>query len=226
MRKIIAILIAILIGCGANCFAQGKVSNKKNTATTQSSKPRVKKQTTPKLEGELNGHEWVDLGLPSGTKWAVYNLGANKYEMNGEKFNWGMTYPSQSYAKQVVPIFDDISGNIEYDAATKRRGKGWATPSKFDYLELINECKIKGDTINDVIGARFTGPNGKSIFLPTYERFVTTSDNLCELYWTSTPVSEELSHAVRICSDGSAIFFNGYSKVYYLFIRPVIRKSK
>ena len=28
------------------------------------------------LRGELNGHEWVDLGLPSGTRWATCNVGA------------------------------------------------------------------------------------------------------------------------------------------------------
>lgn len=38
-----------------------------------------------------NGYEWVDLGLPSGTKWATCNLGASSPEEYGQYFAWGET---------------------------------------------------------------------------------------------------------------------------------------
>ena len=40
-----------------------------------------------------NGHKWVDLGLPSGLKWATCNVGANAPEEYGDYFAWGETEP-------------------------------------------------------------------------------------------------------------------------------------
>ena len=40
-----------------------------------------------------NGHEYVDLGLPSGLKWATCNVGASKPEEYGDYFAWGETVP-------------------------------------------------------------------------------------------------------------------------------------
>ena len=36
-----------------------------------------------------NGHEYVDLGLPSGTMWATCNVGADKPEDEGLLFQFG-----------------------------------------------------------------------------------------------------------------------------------------
>ena len=36
-----------------------------------------------------NGHEWVDLGLPSGTLWATMDIGANNPEDTGTRVAWG-----------------------------------------------------------------------------------------------------------------------------------------
>ena len=43
-----------------------------------------------------NGHEYVDLGLPSGLKWATCNVGASKPEEYGDYFAWGDTVPYYS----------------------------------------------------------------------------------------------------------------------------------
>ena len=42
-------------------------------------------------------HEWVDLGLPSGTLWATCNIGANAPEDYGDYFAWGETKPKDNY---------------------------------------------------------------------------------------------------------------------------------
>ena len=42
----------------------------------------------PKLEDPYNGYEYVDLGLPSGLKWATCNVGANSPEEYGLYFAW------------------------------------------------------------------------------------------------------------------------------------------
>ena len=36
-----------------------------------------------------NGHDYVDFGLPSGTKWATMNVGANSITDGGLYFQWG-----------------------------------------------------------------------------------------------------------------------------------------
>ena len=40
--------------------------------------------------GEINGYEYVDLGLPSGIKWATKNVGADSPEEFGNHFFWGI----------------------------------------------------------------------------------------------------------------------------------------
>ena len=47
--------------------------------------------------GYTNGHEWVDLGLPSGTLWATCNVGAEKPEDYGDYFAWGETTAKSTY---------------------------------------------------------------------------------------------------------------------------------
>lgn len=47
--------------------------------------------------GVISGHEWVDLGLPSGTLWATCNVGASYPEEYGDYFAWGETKPKSTY---------------------------------------------------------------------------------------------------------------------------------
>lgn len=47
--------------------------------------------------GTLNGHDYVDLGLPSGTLWATCNVGAETLEGYGVYFAWGETAPKEIY---------------------------------------------------------------------------------------------------------------------------------
>ena len=49
------------------------------------------------LVGDANGHEWVDLGLPSGTLWATCNVGASKPEGYGNYYAWGETSTKRTY---------------------------------------------------------------------------------------------------------------------------------
>ncbi|MBR6016482.1 MAG: hypothetical protein IK067_05060, partial [Prevotella sp.] len=47
--------------------------------------------TTAQAQNTINGHEYVDLGLPSGTLWATCNVGAETPEDYGLYFAWGET---------------------------------------------------------------------------------------------------------------------------------------
>ncbi|MBO5975012.1 MAG: hypothetical protein J6P95_04780, partial [Paludibacteraceae bacterium] len=48
--------------------------------------------------GIENGYEWVDLGLPSGLRWATCNVGATKPEEYGNYYAWGETSPKTTYS--------------------------------------------------------------------------------------------------------------------------------
>lgn len=145
------------------------------------------------LAGTLNGHDWVDLGFPSGTRWATCNVGANSPEDFGDYFAWGETEPKLSFYwsnyrySATGASYDDPRltkycndsqyGNMGFtddltvlepsdDAATVNWGAGWMMPTHDEINELYAYCHITCATQNGVNGRLFTGPNGNSIFIP------------------------------------------------------------
>ncbi len=127
----------------------------------------VKQFTTTAGTGTLNGHDWVDLGLPSGLRWATCNVGADTPEGNGNYYAWGETTPKTTYNSSTYTY----TGNptrlpSSADAATANWGSGWRMPTKDELNELKNNCTVTWTTQNGVNGRLFTGPNGNSIFLP------------------------------------------------------------
>lgn len=79
----------------------------------------------------------------------------------------------------------DIAGT-KYDAARVALGEKWRMPSKYYFQELIDNCSKERTTKNNVEGIKFTGPNGKWIFLPNVE--VQYYDTYYEhgYYWASS----------------------------------------
>ena len=119
----------------------------------------------------------IDLGLPSGTKWACCNVGASKPEEYGDYFAWGEIKPKSSYTES--NYFD--SSYLKYstsvrtellpedDAAYVNWGQKWRMPSKEQCEELINSSytTIEKTTMNSINGRKITSKmNGNSIFLP------------------------------------------------------------
>ena len=138
---------------------------------------------------EINGHEYVDLGLPSGLLWATCNVGAETPEGYGDYYGWGCLNPDSNgdtYGKNI----NDISGNSDYDVATLNWGSEWRMPRIGEFDELLNNCTWTWTTQNDVDGYKVTGPNGNSIFLPAcgYNNGSSFLDIGICYYWTSAPV--------------------------------------
>ncbi|MBO7322866.1 MAG: PEGA domain-containing protein [Bacteroidales bacterium] len=163
-----------------------------------------------------NGPEYVDLGLPSGLKWATCNLGASSPEELGDYFAWGETSKKSDYRQSNCLTFgksiSDFSGDLKYDAARKILGSGWRIPTKSDFQELIDMCKWKWVSVNGVNGYKVTGPNGNSIFLPAagsrdgttfYRKY---SDGY---YRSSTPKGTESSYTLNF-SSGNKQFYTGW----------------
>ncbi len=115
----------------------------------------------------LNGHEFVDLGLPSGLRWATCNVGASSPTDYGNYYAWGeittkTTYNSSTYTYTGNPT----TLPSDRDAATANWGSGWRMPTYDELNELKSSCTVTWTTQNGVNGRLFTGPNGNSVFLP------------------------------------------------------------
>ena len=131
-------------------------------------------------------HEWVDLGLPSGTLWAAYNVGADAPEEYGDYFAWGETEPKEVYDwstyKWCNGTHDSLTkycstsgyGVLDYknelecedDAAYVNWGPLWCMPTHEQQVELMNVCTWTQTTLNGVNGYQVTGPNGNILFFP------------------------------------------------------------
>ena len=183
----------------------------------------------PKEKTIKDGHEYVDLGLPSGLLWATCNVGANAPEEYGDYFAWGETSPKDEYTEDNCSTYEkqinDISGNAQYDAATANWGGKWRLPTKSEMQELINECTWEWMTQNGVNGYKVTGPSGASIFLPAagcrYGSSLTYAGSR-GYYWGSTP------HVSNSFSAYYLFFFSdihgmcNYYRYYGRSVRPVL----
>ena len=140
---------------------------------------------------DLEIHEYVDLGLPSGTLWATCNVGADTPEAFGDYYSWGETEPKEVYdwGSYQYGIFADerytftkyctdsvygLNGFVDSlailepvdDAATACWGADWRTPTIEEWEELFGHTSNEWTAQNGVNGWRFTASNGNSIFLP------------------------------------------------------------
>ena len=189
------------------------------------------------MEGDMSiPDEAIDLGLPSGTKWAPWNVGASKPEDFGGYYAWGETEEKEVYDWSTYIHCDgwwdschDIGVNIDgtqYDVAQFKWGGAWTMPTKDQVQELLDKCTTEWVTMNGVNGCRFTGPNGNSIFLPAggwdNEPDMVSSNGI---YWSSTVDERTTSFAIGI-SFGSDDLFWGYSdRCHGCTVRPVIASS-
>ncbi|MGN0186457.1 MAG: hypothetical protein ACI392_01755 [Paludibacteraceae bacterium] len=135
-----------------------------------------------KTTGTENGHDWVDLGLPSGTKWATCNVGASTPEEYGDYFAWGETETKSTYDRDTYKWIhedkwfhhdewfheeafikyntDAYSGKVdnktvldpEDDAAHANWGGAWRMPTDPEWTELRENCEWTWTTLNGVNG--------------------------------------------------------------------------
>ncbi len=148
-----------------------------------------------------NVDEAVDLGLPSGTKWAPFNLGAKNETESGGFYGWGdatglnESNLSHDYAVGIGSN-TDIAGNKAYDVIAAKWGGYWSMPTKEQFEELKNDAYTTWNEVYDYQGV--SGLNGyeivsnkdatKKIFLPKagYMNGKTVTDRgSVAYYWTS-----------------------------------------
>lgn len=196
------------------------------------------------LTGMANGHEWVDLGLPSGLKWATCNLGASSPEGFGEYYAYGEISPKDKFTDKNYKFFAgfhrvndyiekytyskyndaDKKGelDIEDDAARNEWGAGWRMPTADEMRELIDNCTHTFTTMDGVNGVQFVSKNnGKTLFLPQAGDYSGTSIDKRYFHYKSSTLSKGIygfSYEV-----GDFINVGGIPREEGGSIRPVIQ---
>ena len=183
-----------------------------------------------------NGHDYVDLGLPSGTLWATMNVGADKPTDNGLYFQWGDTvgYTADQVGKDKNFNWADYKWSIdgsstnftkytttdatlelEDDAAHVNMGGDWHMPSPTQLKELTANTTSTWTTQDGVNGRLFTSKKdpSKSIFIPAAGSAWDGSVDLRGNYgyvWSSVLSSSDVSGGQYLhFSSGGAYLFSG-----------------
>ena len=180
------------------------------------------------ISGTENGHDYVDLGLPSGLKWATCNVGASSPEEYGGYYAWGETTTKIEYTEENCLTFgkqmNDISGNTQYDAATANWGGAWRMPTYDELNELNTQCTWTWTTQDGVNGYKVEGPNGNSIFLPAaghrYGSSLYNAENF-GYYWSSTPYENFDYDAYYLYFSSASHDMSSNDRYYGRSVRPV-----
>ena len=197
-----------------------------------------------------SGHEYVDLGLPSGTKWATMNIGATEPSDFGNRYAWGETSPkdlnSYSWGNYIhcagtnndltKYCFSSIWGyngftdelttlEADDDAATVNWGEGWRMPTDEECQELYNNCSASWDTQNGVTGVILTSRiNGNSIFIP-----IDPEENYGTHYWSSSFGTDDddptMGKTLYLNASNQIVSSGGDQRDYPNAIRPVYAPS-
>ena len=198
---------------------------------------------------EMADHEYVDLGLPSGTLWATCNVGAEKPEEYGDYFAWGETVPkdtynwdtykwcNSSYNTQTKYCTDSNDGIVdnrtellpEDDAATANWGSNWCMPTHEQQMELVNPSytDMEWTTQNGVYGRKITSKkNGKSLFLPAVGYRFNDSLNFAGLdgdggYWSCSLTTICSYSAYNLLFRSGDVDWYNDNRFVGLSVRPV-----
>ena len=150
---------------------------------------------------------YVDFGLPSGTLWATFNLGAYSPEETGDYYAWGEVETKNSYTWENYIYgsgdngFDDYNDsgmtlNLIDDVANGTYGGAWHIPTPEECLELFNYSSIEYNvSVNGVSCVRLTSTadSTKSLIFPCtgVKSDSTLYDTDCAIIWTNQTSNED-----------------------------------
>lgn len=182
--------------------------------------------------------EYVDLGLPSGIKWAKCDLGGTSPEKYGDEYAWGETWTK--WSKDYYYFTDIVKGQYtkydsrdkryflekEDDAAYLRLGEGWRIPTWNEMQELIDNCTITESTLNGRWGAMLISKiNNNYIFFGYWRNRIGNRS----YRWSSAlvPSNPSLAKCMYFDKEGDRIVLkqdNAERDECRLAIRPVYVK--
>ena len=197
--------------------------------------------------GTENGHGYVDLGLPSGIKWATCNVGATAPEAYGNYYAWGEittkdkysgdTYKWSGYERKLTKyntksnygtVDNKTTLTLADDAARANWGGRWRMPTDVEWEELINSCTWTWTRLNGVNGYEVTSKtNGNSIFLPAagYRRYgdLRNAGRDGGFYWPSSLCTDYPGDAWYVYFGSYNVYKNYGDRCNGLSVRPVFK---
>ncbi len=211
-----------------------------------------------RLQGQLTNvsdgleHEYVDLGLPSGTLWATTNVGASSPEEPGDYFSWGETrgyksgkrnfswgnyryYKDKQITKYCYDEYGERDNRTELeaidDAATMNWGRDWQMPSREQLKELATECiwTRKWLGINNIVYVK-SKVNGNTITLPSTGDYVgqyIANDDIGS-YWSRSIGEDNSLNAASmyfLTIEALEIYHDNIERVRGSCVRPVRRQN-
>lgn len=156
---------------GDNIITLTFQKNTQETSRTDTTFIRIKNVNLPSIRiitsqegtpknGFENGHEYVDLGLPSGTLWATMNIGAKSPEGTGLYFAWGETYGYESGRRYFALTnykwfnWEEYQSTKEYNQYTK-----YCTDSSYGVVDNKIELEIEDDAARQNWGGTWRMPS-------------------------------------------------------------------
>lgn len=224
MKNLFYSLIVLTITCETNCYAQT-------------------------VSGNKDGHDYVDLGLPSGRLWATCNVGATKPIEYGDYFAWGETEPKKIYSwenykwgrdeGQFMTKYctKDSEGKVdnkheldkEDDAAFVNWGKAWRIPSAKEEEELLEGCVWEWTNNYDGTGVAgrvgFSKKNSNIIFLPA-AGYISGDENTSlgseGFYWSSSLFKNTMNGSYFLSFANYYIDWRGNKRYAGRSVRAVV----
>ena len=210
--------------------AEHIAAENKRKETERIASEKHKKQQLYAKKTIINAHEAIDLGLPSGIKWATCNVGANSPEEYGGYYAWGEVEEKSNYdwstykwcngSSNTMTKYctDSDNGTVdnktvldpEDDVAHVKWGGSWRMPTSEEQRELLIYCDREWTTLNGVKGYKVIAPNGNSIFLPAagYRFGTHVGDYRYGYCWSSSLYSNDSNNA----------YYLGFCYSYYDWI--------
>lgn len=260
---VLAIIVSLLIPFGKNTEGNNAIGKDKTIVVTQANddsvlnsiagdsiKNQVSKSVVPAKpsKGQNNGHEWVDLGLPSGVKWATCNIGASTPAGYGRYYSWGEKSHKRDYSwetyrlcsgtdntlkkyntkQQYGKVDEKYKLDLSDDVARFKWGGAWRMPTKEEFAELRANCTMSYCAIEGKNGLRLTSKiNGNTIFLPAagrrYGNGLLYNAGKAGYYWSSTLNPDTPSNAWELHFDSKEWNPNYHGhRLFGFSIRPVI----
>lgn len=172
----------------------------------------------------IDGHEYVDLGLPSGTKWATMNVGASSETDYGNYYQYGKG--AAQYA--ATSGESDYSGTenplaTSADTVAQVWGGQWHMPTKTQFDELTANTSYEWTTINGVNGGKFTAQNGNYVFFAASGTWNNGSQSYVGnygYYWSSAPSDSKLAY--RLTFDNGFKGVNELKRKFGYSVRGVV----
>lgn len=181
--------------------------------------------------------EYVDLGLPSGIKWAKCDIGETSPEKYGAIYAWGETWTKTT---NKYYYYYDIGGKERYtkydsrdkryflekedDVAYLRLGEGWRTPTGNEVQELIDNCTVTESTLNGWPGVMFISKNNNNYIFFGYSTKGVSEGRR----WTSAVVESDpsLAKCLYFIRDAGKIIVKQVNQERWLRrpVRPVYVK--